>query len=88
MHDQSIEEVSEARMSDDARDSAVLYRMLSDFPSFPWTVVELGREINDPLDAEDAVCRLVATGLAHRTGEFVWPTRSARRAHEIQTGSV
>ncbi len=38
--------------------------------------------------AVDAVSRLQRTGLVHRSGEFVFPTRDARRANEMQIGSV
>jgi hypothetical protein len=31
----------------------------------------------------DAVARLAATGLVYRSGEFVFSTRAARRAREI-----
>lgn len=75
-------------MSDDTADHALLHRMLDETPSFPWTIREFGQEIGDEVAAEDAVCRLVGAGLAHRAGQFVWPTRSARRAQEIELGGI
>lgn len=56
--------------------------------SFPWTVDELGREMNDPITAHDAVGRLVSAGLPPRVGEFVFPKRAGRRAHELQIGTA
>lgn len=50
----------------------------------PWTVEEIVHEVSGTrLDAIDAVGRLVGSGLLHRHGEFVFPTRAARRADEI-----
>jgi hypothetical protein len=54
----------------------------------PWTVEELGRELADVLEVEDGVGRLVRAGLAHRLGDFVFPTRAGRRAHEIEAGTI
>ena len=55
--------------------------------SYPWTVDELVREIQDE-DAVDAVARLTEAGLVYRFGEFVFPTRTARRADEIKVGAI
>jgi hypothetical protein len=52
----------------------------------PWTVEELGRELGDRGDAIDAVGRLVGAGLVHRLGDFVFPTRAARRSDELYEG--
>jgi hypothetical protein len=50
----------------------------------PWTVEEIVREVSGTrLDAIDAVGRLVGSGLLHRHGDFVFPTRAARRADGI-----
>jgi hypothetical protein len=49
----------------------------------PWSVAELGREIgSEPLAAE-AVVGLHAAGLVQRAHDFVWPSRSAARFHEL-----
>jgi hypothetical protein len=65
-------------------DSVVLDLLLCG-PSWPWSLDEVARELGHRTDAEDAVARLTATGLVHRFGEFVFPTRAARRASEIQS---
>jgi hypothetical protein len=49
----------------------------------PWTVDELGRELNSRVEAADAVASLAGAGLVHRLGDFVIPTRAARRSDEI-----
>lgn len=55
---------------------------------YPWTVDEIGRELDDPGLAEDGVKRLIGAGLLHRHGAFVWPTRAARCAVELRAGTV
>ncbi len=37
----------------------------------PWSVGEVGRQFDDPLDAEDAPSRLSRAGLVHRHDRFV-----------------
>jgi hypothetical protein len=44
---------------------------------------EIGRELNDLVDAEDAVCRLSGAGLVHRLDGFVFPTRAAIHAVDL-----
>lgn len=56
--------------------------------SWPWSVPELALELESEVDAVDAVNRLQRAGLLHRCGDFVFPTRSARRAAELQTGTL
>ncbi|MHB1865457.1 MAG: hypothetical protein ACYCPS_04860 [Candidatus Saccharimonadales bacterium] len=55
---------------------------------YPWTVDEIGRELDAPGLAEDGVKRLVGAGLLHQHGAFVWPTRAARLAVELHAGTV
>jgi hypothetical protein len=64
-----------------ATDSTVL-RLLLDARE-PWSMDELVRELQD-LAARDAVGRLTQAGLVHRHDEFVFPTRAARRAAELE----
>jgi hypothetical protein len=73
--------------SDDQRDKAVLM-LLSGGAGYPWTVQEIAREMQAPLEAEDAIRRLTETGLVHRFEDFVFPTRTARRAGELEVGTV
>jgi hypothetical protein len=56
--------------------------------SWPWSVEEIARELDDKDEAIEAVRRLADSGLAHRLGEFVFPTRTARRAADIEIGTV
>jgi hypothetical protein len=65
----------------------VLNLVLSEHP-WPWRIDEIARELDNEADAEDAVCRLTASGLLHRVGEFVFPTRTASRAAEIEVGTA
>ncbi len=88
MLDQRIEdEDSQEHLSEERVDNVVLDFMLLD-QSCPWSVKEIVRELGDEGDAVDAVGRLQGTGLVHRAGEFVFPTRAARRAAELRVGSV
>ena len=73
--------------SEERLDNLVLGLTL-DGPTWLWGVDEIAREIGDPVGAQDAVARLTAAGLVHRIGEFVFATRSARRAGEIAVGTV
>lgn len=48
-----------------------------------WSVEEIGRAVDGPMKALDAVSRLQRDGLIHRYGDFVFPTRAASRFNEI-----
>jgi hypothetical protein len=61
--------------------------MFNDPSSWPWSVQEITREMDDEIEATDAVRRLTDSGLVHRLGKFVFPTRTARRAAEIEIGT-
>lgn len=52
--------------------------------SWPWSVAELGHELESEANAIDTVNRLQRAGMLHRCGDFVFPTRSARRAAELR----
>jgi hypothetical protein len=54
----------------------------------PWTLDELGRELKNAMDAADAVSALAGAGLVHRLGDFVIPTRAARRSDELYEGAL
>jgi hypothetical protein len=44
-----------------------------------WSIGEIATELDDQLEALDAVANLRASGLVHRHGQFVFPTRAATR---------
>jgi hypothetical protein len=89
MHDQRIEDdAPEDRLSEELRDNGVLNLMFCDSLSYPWSMDEFAREIGNRLAVEDSVRRLAETGLVHRLGEYIWPTRTARRANQLGVGSV
>jgi hypothetical protein len=69
---------------EEQRDSVVISLMFHD--DWPWSVAEIGREIRNPSEAIDSVRRLTESGLLHRIGDFVFPTRTARRAADIEIG--
>jgi hypothetical protein len=74
-------------LSEDEIDNTVISFML-DGESWPWSLEEIARELGDGPDAEDAVARLAGTGLVHRLGDLVFPTRSLRRANELRLGTA
>ncbi len=78
----------EGRVSEELRDNGVLNLFFCDPSSYPWTVEEIGREIENRLAAVDSVGRLTKAGLLHCSGEFVFPTRTARRADQLGVGGV
>lgn len=84
MQDQRIEDQhDENRFSGIDYQRAVLHLVLDD--GFPWTVDEIAREITGShLDATDAVAELASSGLVHHLGDFVFPTRAARCADQIE----
>jgi hypothetical protein len=67
----------------DEAERAVLCLLLHPGPSGLWSIGEIAREIGDPATAGLAVVSLHAAGLAHRLDEFVFATRAAARAHEL-----
>ncbi len=70
----------------DNSQKTVLLMLFDD--SVPWTLDELGRELKSQLDAADAVSALAGAGLVHRLGDFVIPTRAARRSDELYGGAI
>lgn len=68
-------------------DHEVLALMFHD-TSWPWSLDELARELGTQGEVDDAVRRLVGVGLVHHHGAFVFPTRAARRAYELQLGAA
>ncbi len=70
----------------DGNERAVLLLLFED--RSPWTLDELGRELRGRGDAADATSALARAGLVHRLGEFVFPTRAARRSDELYDGAL
>jgi hypothetical protein len=63
---------------------SLLLQTLCEEPG-PWTKVELRREFDGDLDAEDALARLIARGLAVNVGgAFFVATASGRYAHQVE----
>lgn len=57
-------------------DAALVDALLALYPA-QLTLAELARELAGPAaETEDAARRLVAGGLVHRHGEFLFPTRA------------
>jgi hypothetical protein len=69
----------------DDRDDGMLLAMLvgSDHPGL-WSVEELIHAMGDRVAVIDSLMRLEHDGLIHRLERFVFPTRAAVRAHELQ----
>jgi hypothetical protein len=89
MHEKPIEEGALIKgVSDEGRDSSVMGMLLFEKPTLPWTVAEVESEMREPLYTTDSISRLVRAGLLHRSGEYVWPTRTACYAAEIEIGTA
>jgi hypothetical protein len=67
---------------EDRVDRTILVLLLDRERPWPCSISELRRELD--LDPEDGLARLHGAGLIWRRGEFVWPTRAAVRADELQ----
>ncbi len=68
---------------DTAADAAILTLLLDDDHQHPWAEEELARDFGDELTVTDSLARLRGTGLVHRHGGFVFPTRAARCAAQL-----
>jgi hypothetical protein len=69
--------------TDEQAEREVLVLLLESGPSGPWSIWELGLQIGSDITAVDAVIRFHAAGLVHLCHEFVWPTRTAARSHQL-----
>jgi hypothetical protein len=79
MHDQPTPSPGE-RM--DRADHDLLSALTSDESHRPWSVQEIARYAEE--DPGAALARLAREGLIHRLGDFVWASRPAVRAQELQ----
>ncbi len=70
----------------DRRERLVLQLLLHD--PFPWSVQELEHELGNEGHATDAIRSLAGSGLIHRLGDFVIPTRAARRSDDLYQGAL
>lgn len=87
MPDQRIEDVvPDDDVSDEDRDRNVLTLIIDS--DWPWTIDELARELGTRIGAADSVARLRGTGLVHRLGDLIFPTRAACRADELGLGDA
>lgn len=67
----------------DHTDGVILEALLDCDAQRPWSVDEVARLLNDPVDASDGLGRLARAGLVHRLDGFVFASRAALRADEI-----
>lgn len=79
MHDQAIDSPAAQEIDTDAE---IMRMLLIDWHG-PWTVEEIGRGLDSPVEAADGVTRLARAGLVHRLGGLVFPTRTAARARDL-----
>ncbi len=87
MCDQRSEnDVSEDRVSEELRDNGVLNLFFCDPMSYPWTVDEIGREIENSLAAVDSVGRLTRPGCCIVPGSSC--SRRAPRGARISWASA
>jgi hypothetical protein len=83
MQDQPSRERISPQEEDNQVEDIVLRLMLDDDTPGLWSVGEIALALGDEIKAADAIIRLHAAGLIHRQGEFLWPTRPAARALEL-----
>jgi predicted transcriptional regulator len=67
---------------DNETDGTVLMVLLSDESHRPWAVDEIAREMG--YDVTDSLRRLYGGGLIHRVEGFVWASRAAVMADQIE----
>ena len=80
MHDQDTLTPGERY---DALEQMVLY-LMTDGEQPIWSVEDIGRDLDDPAGAQDAVRGLRTAGLVHQTSDgFVFATRAGCRMVEI-----
>ena len=78
MHDQTTPQAAEPM---DLADQDLLTTLTDEERQRPWSLDELARECG--AEAGESVGRLQRAGLVHRSGDVVWASRAAIRAHEL-----
>jgi hypothetical protein len=78
MHSQPTPTIIER---DAQADSALLMVLLDETSHRPWSVDEIAREMGE--DPTDSLRRLYGGGLIHRLYGFVWASRAAALADEL-----
>jgi hypothetical protein len=68
---------------DESDTDKTVLELLLHSQQWPWSIEEVGRELGDLPDAEDAPSRLGRVGLVHHHDRFVFPSRAAIRAVEL-----
>jgi hypothetical protein len=64
-----------------ASESAIMLFLLQDQPV--WSAAELATVMGDPVEAEDCLTRLQASGLVHRWGDYCCATRAAHYQYAL-----
>lgn len=83
--DRSAERPEESvRDAERAADRRLLDLLLLEW-SGPWTEAEVARELGSEVEVRDSLARLVGSGLVHRLDQFVFASRSAARAAELES---
>jgi hypothetical protein len=79
-------ERAEPAAIDEHTELVILMLLLEPAEPAQWSLVELGRELGDELQARDAVASLDAAGLVRRRDDLVTATRAARRFSRLIGG--
>lgn len=88
MHDQPIGGVDAPdRCSEEQQTDCIVIGLLLLEGGWPWSVEEVARELGSEQRAMESVRRLTERGLAHLLEGFVFPSRAARRAAEMEIGT-
>lgn len=73
------------QQEDDQIEHVVLHLVVDDPGPGLWSAGEIAKALGDEIGAADAIWRLEAAGLIHRHAQYLWPTRAAIRATQIET---
>jgi hypothetical protein len=76
------EDTRTAADRENTTDSVILLLLLQETFAGPWAVEEVKRELDR--DPSDSLSRLYGAGLIHQHAGFVWATRAAVKADELE----